>query len=136
MGASARCPTGVLFSKEVDLDLVLMFILLFVAMLFVPMIAQGQVACFDYGSTISCDGPRGNTSITEFSRGQGVIQTERETIPYTIIGQDNNSRSSYSRQPIEPLERLPSSSSYGSSSYDTTTFEERQAIRESGRIPY
>ena len=101
----------------------------------VPASVESQVACFEYGRTLSCDGPRGNTSITEFSRGQGVIQTDRETIPYTIIGQDRD-RSSYNRQPIEPLDRLPSSGYSGSSIYDRTTFEERQAIRASGRIPW
>lgn len=99
-------------------------------------LAGAQVTCFQYGKTLSCDGPKGNTSITELSRGQGIIQTPTATIPYSIIGQDRE-RSTYRSAPIEPLERLPSSSSYGGSSiYDHTTFEQREAIRDSGRIPW
>ena len=111
-----------------------MFILLLLGMMLVPVIAQSQIACFDYGSTLSCDGPRGNTSITEFSRGQGVIQTDKETIPYSIIGRDEERRSSYRSQPLQELDRLPSNRD-DSSSYRSSTFEERQAIRESGGIP-
>ena len=114
-----------------------MFILLLLGMMLVPVMAQSQIACFDYGNTLSCDGPRGNTSITEFSRGQGVIQTDRETIPYSIIGRDEERRSSYNSQPLRELEPLPSSSSYGGSgAYGNSTFEERERIRESGRIPW
>lgn len=93
--------------------------------------SEAQVACFDYGSTLSCDGPRGNTSITELSRGQGIIQTDRETIPYTIIGRDRDEPRPLGIQPLEPIDRLPSLRDERPS-----TFEERQAIRESGRIPW
>ena len=99
--------------------------------------SEAQVACFDYGSTLSCDGPRGNASITELSRGQGIIQTDRETTPYSIIGQKEGRRSS-AIQPLRELEQLPSYRDERPSYREerSSTFEERQAIRDSGRIPW
>jgi hypothetical protein len=99
--------------------------------------SEAQVACFDYGSTLSCDGPRGNTSITEFSRGQGIIQSEGSTIPYSIIGQQEERRSSAIR-PLRELDPLPSYRDVRPSYQEerSSTFEERQAIRNSGRIPW
>lgn len=104
--------------------------------------AYSQISCFQYaGGVTSCDTPRGNTTITELSPGQGIITQQGRhgsTIePYTIIGQDRERRSGYSSTPFLGLDRPSSSSSYGGSSiYDSTTFEERQAIRDSGRIPW
>ena len=112
-----------------------MFILILLLALSVPVIADAQIFCSNLGGgTTYCNTPRGSSSITELSPGMGIIQTEGETIPYTIIGQDNR-RSSYSSDRLPELERLPSSSSYGSSER-SSTFEERQSIRDSGRIPW
>ena len=99
--------------------------------------SEAQVACFDYGSTLSCDGPRGNRSITEFSRGQGIIQSEGSTIPYSIIGQQEERRSSAIR-PLRKLDPLPSYRDERPSYREerSSTFEERQAIRDSGRVPW
>ena len=98
--------------------------------------SEAQVACFDYGSTLSCDGPRGNSSITELSHGQGVIQTDRETTPFSIIGQEE--RRSSAIQPLRELEPLPSYRDERPSYREerSSTFEGRQAIRDSGRIPW
>ena len=117
-----------------------MFVLLLLVLLSVPVIAEAQIACSNLGGgTTYCSSSSGSTSITELSPGMGIITRQGRDCsssmdPYTIIGQDNNSRSSYSRQPIEPLERLPSYG--GSSTYGETTFEQRERIRDSGRIPW
>ncbi len=106
----------------------------------VPTFAEAQIFCSQLGGgTTVCDSASGSTSITELSRGQGIITQQGRNgsssmEPYTIIGQDNR-RSSYSSDRLPELERLPSSSSYGSSER-SSTFEERQAIRDSGRIPW
>lgn len=97
----------------------------------VPVIADAQVNCIQLGSTLSCDGPRGNTSITEFSRGQGIITQEDRNgnsslNPYSIIGQDNSRSSSYNSTRLPELQRLPS---YGSSQR-SSSFEERERARE------
>lgn len=122
----------------------MLVVLLLILGLSVPVIAEAQIACSNLGGgTTYCDGPRGSTSITELSRGQGVIQTDRETIPYTIIGGDRR-RSTYDSTPLTELEPLPSyGESYSSPSYrsgsslsDSPSFEQREAIRESGRIPW
>ena len=106
----------------------------------VPTFAEAQIFCSQLGGgTTVCDSASGSTSITEFSRGQGIITQQGRNgssmEPYTIIGQENNRRSSYSSDRLPELEQLPSSSNYGSSER-SSTFEERQAIRDSGRIPW
>lgn len=91
-----------------------MLIFLFLILgLSAPAISEAQVNCYSYngGKTLSCDGPRGNSSTTEFSPGQGIItQHNRDgssnLTPYTIIGQDN--RRSSGIQPLRELDRLPS----------------------------
>ena len=63
---------------------------------------------------ISCDGPRGNTTITPLSPSQGIIQSDRGGLePYTVFPPTSSSRDSFSSQresfssrPIEPLRRL------------------------------
>lgn len=94
--------------------------------------AYSQISCFQYpGGITSCDGPSGNTTITEFSRGQGIITQQGRNgsssmQPYSIIGQDNNRRSSSSSERLPELERLPS---YGSSQR-SSSYEERERMRE------
>lgn len=106
----------------------------------VPTFAEAQIFCSQLGGgTTVCDSASGSTSITEFSQGQGVITQQGRNgsssmEPYTIIGQDNR-RSSNRNDRLPERERLPSSSSYGSSER-SSTFEERQSIRDSGRIPW
>lgn len=98
-----------------------------------------------------CDG-RNPVSITEFSPGMGIIQTDKSTDPYTILGRDDDRRSSSSSiKPLKELDPLPSyrdepysssygsssgSSTFGSSAYGDTTFKQREKIRQSGRIPW
>ena len=55
--------------------------------LFAPNTAYLQVTCFSYaGGVLSCDGPRGNTTITPLSPSQGVILSDRYGMePYTIM---------------------------------------------------
>lgn len=71
--------------------------------------AMGQVACFNYGSIVSCDGPRGNTMIAPLSPSQGIISGSREgqsyLEPYTVIPSTPR-HDSFSSHPIEPLNRL------------------------------
>ena len=119
-----------------------MFILLLLIIgLSVPVIADAQIFCSQLGGgTTVCDSASGSTSITELSPGQGIITRQgrdgsSSMDPYTIIGRDDERRSSYGSERLPELERLPSSSSYGSSER-SSTFEERQAIRDSGRIPW
>lgn len=93
----------------------------------VPVLAEAQVNCIQLGATLSCDTPRGNTSITEFSRGQGIITQEDRNgnssmNPYSIIGQDDTRSTSR----VQELQRVPS---YGSS-HRSSTFEERERARE------
>jgi len=86
-----------------------MFILLtFIIALLVPVVAQSQTTCFNYGKTISCDGPRGNTSMTELSRGKGIISGPSGVESYSIIGGERERRSVTGIEPLERLERLPS----------------------------
>ena len=91
-----------------------MFILMLLVLgLSMPMVAQSQVACFNYGSIVSCDSTSGNTTIAPLSRNQGVI-TQRNSRgssmePYTIIG--GGSAQHRAIEPLPQLERLPSSSS-------------------------
>ena len=109
----------------------LALIVLVVLGLSVPVIAQGQVNCIQLGAALSCDTPRGNTTITEFSRGQGIITQQlrngSSTLDtYSIIGQDNSRSSSYNSTRLPELERLPS---YGSSQR-SSSFEERERARD------
>ena len=66
-----------------------MKILAFLFVLFLPSSAWSQIACFNYGSIVSCDGPSGNTTIAPLSSSQGIITQHgngRSTLePYTII---------------------------------------------------
>jgi hypothetical protein len=64
---------------------------------------------------ISCDGPRGNTTIAPLSRSQGVLQGDRDgesyLEPYTLIPPSSSRdsfgfRDSFSSRPTEPLRRL------------------------------
>jgi hypothetical protein len=79
-----------------------------------PSLSHSQIACFNYGSMLSCDGPSGNTTIAPLSRSQGIISGDRygESYlePYTIMppsSRDNySSRDSFSSTPIEPLQDL------------------------------
>ena len=83
-----------------------------VMFLFIPDTAQPQVGCFAYaGGVLSCDGPRGNTTITPLSPSQGVIRSDGYgTEPYTILPPSSSTLSrrddSFSSRPIEPLNRL------------------------------
>lgn len=65
----------------------MLIILMALLLLYSP--AFAQVACFDYGSMLSCDGPAGNTTIAQLTDRQGVITQHghgRNTLePYTII---------------------------------------------------
>ena len=79
--------------------------------LFIPSTAHLQIACLDYGSMLSCDGPRGNTTITPLSLGQGVLRSDHYgTEPYTILPPSSSAPSrrddSFSSLTIEPLNRL------------------------------
>jgi hypothetical protein len=54
----------------------------FLAMFLIPGIAKSQVSCFGYGSGIvSCDGPRGNTTIVPFS---GEWRKRTNTTPQVL----------------------------------------------------
>ncbi len=56
---------------------------------------------------MSCDGPRGNTTIVPFSGTGGVIESDRYGLePYTVIPSTPPRRDSFSSQPIEPLDRI------------------------------
>ena len=82
--------------------------------LFIPSVAMPQVSCFAYGSgpgsLLSCDGPRGNTTIAPLSKNQGIIQGDRDgqsfMEPYTIFPSSPRRDESFSSRPIEPLNRL------------------------------
>ena len=85
----------------------------FLAMfLLIPSVARPQVSCFAYrsgpGSMLSCDSPRGNTTIAPLSKNQGIIQGDRDgqsfMEPYTIFPSQRDE--SFSSRPIEPLNRL------------------------------
>lgn len=99
-----------------------MLLLLFIVMLFVPVLAEAQIACSNLGGgTLYCDGPRGSTSITELSPGMGIITRQgrdgsSSMDPYTIIGQDRHRSGGI--EPLERLERLPSLDSGSSRSFD------------------
>ena len=70
----------------------IMFCLLFISFLFFSSDAIGQVSCFRYGSSLSCDGANlSNRTITEFDKNRGIITDERGNVePYTIIGGDRD----------------------------------------------
>jgi hypothetical protein len=96
------------------------FLLLFIVMLFVPVLAESQVACFQYSSMVSCDGPGGNTTTAPLSRNSGII-TQRNSSgssmePYTIIGQDRHRSGGI--EPLPQIERLPSMDNGSSRSFD------------------
>jgi hypothetical protein len=97
-----------------------MTLVTFLAMfLFIPSSVIAEVSCFSYGSgmgapIISCDGPRGNTTITPLPPSQGIIQSDQGGLePYTVFPPSSSQRKSFSSQrdsfsshPIEPLRRL------------------------------
>jgi|RhiMetdeSRZDD1v2_1073273.scaffolds.fasta_scaffold480065_1 hypothetical protein len=86
--------------------------LLLLILLLVPTISESQTVCFEYASRVmSCDGPRGNTTITPLSPSQGMIRSDRYGMePYTILPPSSSAPSrrddSFSSRPIEPLNRL------------------------------
>ena len=93
-----------------------MFNIVFIILLAVPALVEAQVTCSRYGDTVYCDGKK-PVSITEFSPGMGIIQTEKDTVPYTILG-DRDRRSAYTpydSTPLKELDPLPSYSSPSSS---------------------
>ena len=116
-----------------------MFILVFLMLLMAPALVEAQVTCSQYGNTVYCDG-KNPVSITEFSPGMGIIQTDKDTIPYTIIGGDDRKRSSFDSTPLPTLDTLDPLPSYrdepSTSLWDTGTYEQREAVRRSGRIPW
>lgn len=121
-----------------------MILLVFLILLIVPSLVDAQVTCSRYGDSVYCDGARGPVSITEFSPGMGIIQTEKTTEPYAIIGGRERS-TSFDPTPLPTLDTFEPLPSLGIRSYDaepstslwdTGTFEEREAVRRSGRIPW
>lgn len=63
--------------------------------------AIAQVSCFEYGDSLSCDGPNlSNRTITDFGNDRGIITDERGNVtPYTL------NRSLSSREERERRER-------------------------------
>jgi hypothetical protein len=61
-----------------------------------PLTSQAQTYCSNLGSVTICDG--GSTTITPLGRNGGVITTDRDVIPYSIMPAPPSSR-----------ERMPSS---------------------------
>lgn len=57
--------------------------------LVLPNLSRSQIACFNYGSMLSCDGPRGNTIIAPLGPSGGVIHGDRDgrsfMEPYTVF---------------------------------------------------
>lgn len=88
-----------------------MKILAFLSVLFLPSAAFSQIACFNYGTTLSCDGPSSMTNIAPLGPTGGVITeygSGKNTLePYTIITLQPRSRRPYSLD-LEPLDPLPS----------------------------
>lgn len=90
-----------------------MHILAVLAVLLIPAIGWSQVACFNYGTMLSCDSPGGNTLITPFGPTGGVITQRGEwgssVTPYTVfeapkpIGDLNRSIA-----PLRPVTPAPS----------------------------
>ena len=74
----------------------LLFLLMF------PFTSEAQTFCSNLGSTVICDG--GSTTITPLGRNGGVIQTDRDVIPYTILPAPDHTRSGI--QPLDRLDRL------------------------------
>lgn len=71
--------------------------------------AYSQVYCSQIGSSMICDGPTKSTTITEFSRGQGVITDSTGRMdPYTIAPSSNDDLYTPRSSGIEPLRTLPS----------------------------
>jgi hypothetical protein len=94
-----------------------MFILLLLVLgLSMPMIAEAQIACSNLGGgTTYCSSSSGSTSITELGHGMGIITQQgrdgsSSMEPYSIIGRDRHRSGGI--EPLERLDRLPSSSSY------------------------
>lgn len=79
--------------------------------LFLVSPVSAQIACFNYGTTVSCQGPNETTTITEFSPGQGVIRdSDGNLSPYTVMPPRDSHRERRSDNfslGLEPLESLP-----------------------------
>lgn len=87
-----------------------MYLLIALILLALPSAVLSQVRCFDYGGMVSCDGPSGNTLITPFSPGNGVIMQRGEwgssITPYTVFEAPRVNRDL--NKAIAPLKPLPS----------------------------
>jgi len=57
-------------------------------------VVHAQLTCFEYGQTLSCDGPNlSNRSITRFNDRSGIMTDERGNLePYTILPRQRESR--------------------------------------------
>ncbi len=100
--------------RQILLAIVFLAVLLFI----VAPVTFSQVICTPIGNITNCGGPNGmSTTQVPLSRNGGVIITDRETIPYTILP----SQPSRGFDPA-PLPSSPSyGNSYGRSSYGSDT---------------
>lgn len=81
--------------------LLLLFFLLILIM--IPFQSKAQTLCTPMGSSMYCAGyDREPTTITPFSRNQGVITTPDRTIPYTSLPAPRGGI-----EPLRSLEPLP-----------------------------
>lgn len=83
---------------------------LLLCVLLSPSIAYSQVACFNYGTMLSCNTPSGITNIAPIGPTGGVITeygSDTNTLePYTIMAPTPRPRRSHTLD-LEPLEPLP-----------------------------
>jgi hypothetical protein len=68
-------------------------------------IADGQTLCTPMGSSYYCAGPNQQSTITPFSRNQGVITTPDSVTPYTSIPSPRTAPAGI--EPLRSLEPLP-----------------------------
>lgn len=85
-------------------QIILAIVFLAVLLLIVAPVTFSQTVCIP-GAFTSCLGPNGqSTTQVPFSRNQGVIITDQETMPYTILTPTQPARSGFDPAPLPSLQ--------------------------------
>ena len=90
--------------RQILLAIVFLAVLLFI----VAPVTFSQVVCVP-GAFTTCLGPNGSsTTQVPFSRNQGVIITDQDTMPYTILTPTQPARSGFDPAPLPSFSTLNS----------------------------
>lgn len=90
--------------RQILLAIVFLAVLLFI----VAPVTFSQTVCIP-GAFTTCLGPNGqSTTQVPFSRNQGVIITDQDTMPYTILTPTQPARSGFDPAPLTPFSTLNS----------------------------